>query len=350
MAVESVTEHTCLQGIHSTLYLASGPEDGPLVIFVHGWPELSISWRHQLPVFGALGFRAIAPDMRGYGRSTVYGRHEDYAQEHIVADMTNLLDSLGAKEAVWVGHDWGSPVVWNLASHHPDRCAAVASLCVPYRTLERGLNACLPLIDRKLYPAKEFPFGQWEYQAFYEENFKKAIACFDADPYSTIKALFRRGKPKPESKPNMTALVRKDGGWFGGAPQAPDVARDGKIVTEADLHVYADALARNGFYGPCSYYMNHAENAEYAKREMSGGVLEMPVLFLAASHDYTCDCITSDLSKPMLEFCRDLTTVTVDSGHWMAQEKPVDVNAALVKWLATDVASTWPSQVGGPAL
>src|SRR5579872_2554747 len=107
----SITEHTVKTDQHTSFYLAAGPEDGPLVIFVHGWPELSISWRHQLPALAALGFRAIAPDMRGYGRSSVYGKHDDYAQELIVRDMIELLDSTGRAKAVWVGHDWGSPFV-----------------------------------------------------------------------------------------------------------------------------------------------------------------------------------------------------------------------------------------------
>ena len=84
--------------------------------------------------------------------------------------------------------------VWNIASHHPDRCHAVANLCVPYYSLERGLDACLPLIDRSLYPEEKFPVGQWEYIRFYEENFDKASAVFDANPYNTAKALFRKGK------------------------------------------------------------------------------------------------------------------------------------------------------------
>ena len=99
---------------HTTHYLAAGPTDGPLLIFVHGWPELSLSWRHQLPVFAGLGFRAIAPDMRGYGQSSVYREHAAYAQSEVVADMLELLDGLGRKRAVWIGHDWGSPTVWNL--------------------------------------------------------------------------------------------------------------------------------------------------------------------------------------------------------------------------------------------
>src|SRR5690348_7768719 len=127
-----ITEHVAKSSRHTTFYLACGAAQRPPLIFVHGWPELSISWRHQLPVFADLGFRAIAPDLRGYGRSTVYATHGDYALEHVVHDMLELLDSLGEPKAVWIGHDWGSPVVWALASHHPERCHAVANLCVPY--------------------------------------------------------------------------------------------------------------------------------------------------------------------------------------------------------------------------
>ena len=124
-----VLENVARTARHASFYLSCGPNDGIPIIFVHGWPELSISWRHQLPVFAGLGYRCIAPDMRGYGRSSVYPRHEDYAQQEIVADMIELLDHLGARRAVWVGHDWGAPVVWGIAQHHPDRCHAVANLC-----------------------------------------------------------------------------------------------------------------------------------------------------------------------------------------------------------------------------
>ena len=114
MSTGEISAHTfCGEG-HTTHYLAAGPEDGPLVIFVHGWPERCISWR-QLPSLSSLGFRAVAHDMRGYGDSTVYSRHEDYAQELVVGDMLQLLAGLGRERAVWVGHDWGSPTVWSLA-------------------------------------------------------------------------------------------------------------------------------------------------------------------------------------------------------------------------------------------
>ena len=96
----AISENQVTVNGHDCSYLAAGPKDGPLVVLVHGWPELSLSWRHQLPCLSALGFRAIAPDMRGYGCSSVYDRHEDYAQESIVADMIGLLGALGRERAV----------------------------------------------------------------------------------------------------------------------------------------------------------------------------------------------------------------------------------------------------------
>jgi pimeloyl-ACP methyl ester carboxylesterase len=328
-------------GEHTTFYLAAGPEDGPLVIFVHGWPELSLSWRHQLPAMGALGFRAVAPDLRGYGASSSYQRHEDYAQELVVKDMLALLSALGRERAVWVGHDWGCPTVWNIASHHPEACHAVANLCVPYFTLERGVNACIDEVNRDIYGA-DYPAGQWEYQLFYQENFAHAQQEMEANAYNTAKLLFRKGDPAGDGQPAATAMTRNNGGWFGPAGEAPDIPRDGDVISEEELRVYAEALTRNGFFGPNSYYMNHEANAAYADKAVNGGYLDMPVLFLGARYDYVCDCFNSTLAEPMRERCRSLREVTVHSGHWMAQERGLEVNAALAAWLATEVAQVWP--------
>lgn len=336
-----ITEHEARSARHATHYLACGPEDGPLVIFVHGWPELSISWRHQLPVFGGLGFRAVAPDLRGYGGSSVYARHEDYAQEQVVADMLELLDALGRDRAVWVGHDWGSPTVWNLARLHPGRCVAVANLCVPYFTLEQGLDHLYSLIDRRLYPADEFPAGQWDYLLFYEEQFERATAGFAADPYRTMKALLRKPRPEAIHRPSRNAKTRAMGGWFGPANVAPDLPRDDDVVSEADLRVYAEALARNGFFGPDSYYMNTEANRRFSSQGPER--LALPVLFLHARYDTVCCTVGTRLADPMRERCTDLAEAVIDSGHWMAQERPREVNAALVRWLANRVPDAWPA-------
>ncbi len=328
---------------HRTFFLSSGAVDAPLIVFVHGWPELSISWRHQLPCFGALGFRAVAPDMRGYGRSSVYSRHEDYALEHIVKDMLELLDALGREKAVWVGHDWGSPVVWSLASHHPDRCFGVANLCVPYFAKGFAPRTLVPYVDRAIYPEAQYPVGQWDYQLFYEESFDKASVAFDADVRNTVKALFRKGRPSGKGKPSRTAQVRRDGGWFGGTGRAPDVPMDTDVLTEEDFHKYAAALESNGFFGPDSWYMNAERNLQYATKAANGGKLSLPVLFLHGEYDYTCETVTSRLADPMRGDCRNLTEVIVPSGHWMAQEKPRTVNAALAKWLAVQLPEIWPA-------
>jgi pimeloyl-ACP methyl ester carboxylesterase len=339
--MHSITEHVARNERHTTFYLACGASDAMPIVFVHGWPELAISWRHQLPVFAALGFRCIAPDMRGYGRSGVYGRHQDYALQHSVRDMVELLDALGADKAVWVGHDWGSPVVWSLAGHHPDRCLGIVNLCVPYIPGGLAPAQTVPLVDRTIYPEATFPAGQWEYQLFYEENFDKARSAFEASVPDTVKALFRKGNPAGKGQPSRTALVRRDGGWFGGTGRAPEVPRDADVLTEADLASYVAALQRNGFFGPDSWYMNHAANIDYAKTARDGGRLSMPVLFLHGEYDYTCDTIDSRLAEPMRACCVDLTEVVVRSGHWMAQENPVAVNAALARFLAMKLSSAW---------
>ena len=339
----SVTDHFMKTARHASFYLASGPETGPLIIFVHGWPELSHSWRHQLRCFAALGFRCVAPDIRGYGRSSNYTTHADYALEHSVDDMLELLAHLGRERAIWVGHDWGSPVVLSLASHHPERCEAIANLCVPYIAGGFAPGHLVALVNRQIYPESTYPAGQWEYQLFYEAHFDRARSIFEADIENTICALFRKGNPAGRGKPSRTAEVRRDNGWFGGADKAPAVPRDPAVITEEDLSIYAAALARTGFFGPDSWYKNSVANTAYAARARDAGKLTLPVLFLHGAYDYTCETIDSRLAEPMRRDCADLTEVIVFSGHWMAQERPIEVNAALARWLAVKVPDAWPT-------
>jgi len=338
-----VIENVVKTDRHTTFYLSCGAQDAPVIVFVHGWPELSISWRHQLPCFAALGFHCIAPDMRGYGRSSIYARYEEYALEHSVRDMLELLDALGKRKAVWVGHDWGSGVVWSIASHHPERCYGVVNLCVPYIAKGFAPVNVVPLVDREVYPVAEFPVGQWDYQLFYQENFAAATAAFEANVANTVKALFRKGSDAGKRKPWRTASIRRDGGWFGGTGHAPDVPIDPDVLSEESLHAYVAALERNGFFGPDSWYMNHDLNLEYAARSVDGGKITMPALFLHGDYDYTCETIHSRLAEPMRADCADLTEVVVSSGHWMAQEKPVLVNAAIAQWLARRLPDVWLS-------
>jgi len=133
--------------------------------------------------------------------------------------------------------------VWNLASHYPDRCHAVANLCVPYYTLERGLDQMVALVDRELYPENEFPAGQWDYMRYYEESFAEAIASMDADVYKFVKLLFRKGDPAREGQRAFTATARRSHSFLGMSP-IPDLPRDNDVVTEEDLSIYVSALER----------------------------------------------------------------------------------------------------------
>jgi len=218
----------------------------------------------------------------------------------------------------------------------------VANLCVPY--LARGFapQILVPLVYRSVYPEVQFPAGQWEYQLFYQESFDKARAAFEANVPNTVKALFRKGSASGKGKPSRTALVRRDGGWFGGTGQAPEVPMDTDVLTAEDFHKYVAALEVNGFFGPDSWYMNSGRNLEFASKAVNGGILRLPVLYLHGEFDYTCETVASRLAEPMRQDCRNLTEVIVPSGHWMAQEKPVAVNAALAKWLAVQLPELWP--------
>jgi pimeloyl-ACP methyl ester carboxylesterase len=329
-----VTERVVRSERHTTAYLESGPPDGPLMIFVHGWPALSIMWREQLEYFSALGYRCVAPDMRGYGGSSVPPRPEDYALEQITTDMVELLRGLGAARAIWVGHDWGGPVVWALAGHHPELCRGVVSLCVPYFAKGFAPETLVPLVDRNVYPEPKYPAGQWDYQLFYQTAFEAATAAFEADLAATFKALFRRGDAREKGRPALTARITRDGGWFGGTGRAPDLPRDPAVLSEDDLARYVAAFARTGFSGPDAWYVNPARNLAYAARARDDGALRLPALFLHAAYDSICETVDSRLAEPMRRDCADLTERVLDTGHWMAAEQPAQVSAAIESWLA----------------
>ena len=199
----------------------------------------------------------------------------------------------------------------------------------------------VPLIDRKLYPEAEYPVGQWDYMFFYGQNFAAAQAAFEADVAATVHTLFRKGDPAGRGKPSRGAMIRRNRGWFSGAGRAPQVPRDDEVIPEPAASQYIAALRRNGYFGPCSWYMNFPANAAYAKHAQNGGHIALPALFLHAAYDYTCDTTGSRLAEPMRADCSDLIEVVVKSGHWMAQECPVEVNAALARWVATRLPHVW---------
>jgi len=321
-------------GRHKTAYLETGPEHGPLMIFIHGWPELGFFWRAQLDHFARAGWRCIAPDMRGYGGSSVPTATGDYSVRELVGDMIELHDALGGVPAVWIGHDWGSPVAWAVASHHPGRCKAVVNLCVPYFARGLALPNLLPLVDRLLYPADVFPVGQWDYFLFYRENFNQAAKDFEADIAAMISVLSQRGSADVISKPAMTADIRARGGWFGAVHRAPKMPPDETMLSQKDVDAYVAAFTATGFSGANSWYMNDNANLAFAAEAPNFGRLELPVLFLHAAWDSNCETVNSRLADPMRADCSDLTEVVIEAGHELMLEQPDKVNSEIEKWLS----------------
>jgi pimeloyl-ACP methyl ester carboxylesterase len=235
-------------------------------------------------------------------------------------------------------------VVWGFSAHHPQRCIGVAGLCVPYLPQGFAPKVLVPLVDRSIYPADEYPAGQWEYQLYYEEHFEDAQRVFEANLLNTVKAMFRKGNPKGRGRPAILAKTRRDGGHFGGRGEALDLPLDTDILGEQELHHYAAALQRNGFFGPDAWYVNGERNMAYAQRAPDGGRLAMPVLFFHALNDFVCETFDSGLAGPMRAACADLTEIAVPTGHWMAMERPQDVNAGLAAWIARKFPGYWPTQ------
>ena len=204
----TITEHTIsLTTCPAPMfYLASGPKEGPLIIFVHGWPELSISWRHQLSALGNLGFRCIAPDMRGYGKSYIPKQKEEVEIRKNVRDLLCLLDMLSSSQsssesesssesrsgttypskAVFVGHDWGAPITWGVAQHYPERVAGVVGLVIPAAPAKK-LYA-LTSVDKY---RQMIDCQQWDYFLHHYDHTEASHEELDADIETVIKAMFQ---------------------------------------------------------------------------------------------------------------------------------------------------------------
>lgn len=319
---------------HTTFYWEAGPARGPLMIFVHGWPELGLMWRAQVEFFAARGWHCVAPDMRGYGASSVPGKAEDYALSEIVQDMVELHDHFGGKPAVWVGHDLGSPVIGALAAHHSKRCRGLGLISVPYSPDAFALSSVLPLVDRTLYPADQYPDGQWDYYRFYLTNFDQAVADFDADVARSLSIIYRSGSPDSVGRAYRSAMITKNGGWFGTAHRAPDIQPDPAIWSAGDFDALVKAFRVTGFRPGNSWYLNDDANIAYARAAPDRGRIAQPVLFINGDWDGICDITRSHLGDPMREKCADLSITTLEGAHWLPLERAAETNQALENWLS----------------
>jgi soluble epoxide hydrolase/lipid-phosphate phosphatase len=335
----SFAEHDVVydEGSKTLHYLSAGPDDGDLMIFMHGWPGIGKTWHNQLSEFANRGFKVVAPDMPGYGGSTARKVITDYAQEQVVKAMLALLKHLGHDKAIWVAHDWGCGTLWSLARTHPEVFRAACGMTVPYGILEFGYEEALKFVNREIYPEDQYPWGQWSYQVFYEQSFDKATEWYEKDSRGFLRAAFTKGNPAGVGKPASTANVVKDGGWMGGAPQPPPASMIPDEYTCIDKETFEElvsAMEKTGWYPADAWYMNHAANKAFnLEKTKNEGRLDFPVLFIEAAYDTICDTVNSNLAETQKKLVKDLSFVSVSSGHFVPVEKPQEVNKAIADWL-----------------
>jgi pimeloyl-ACP methyl ester carboxylesterase len=317
---------------HTTHYLESGPADGPLMIFLHGWPELSLIWQAQMTAFASAGWHCVAPDMRGYGGSSAPAATDAYTNEQVVADMAELHDHLGGRPAIWAGHDWGSVIAGSLVAHQPQRARGVVLVSVPYFPTANALPTLVPLVDRRIYPAAQYPDGQWDYYRYYTTHFDAAVADLNADKRSSLASIFRRGDTAAMGKPTPNASVTRNGGRFGAAHRAPPTKPDPALWPAADFEALVRAFETAGFRAPCAWYLNDDANIAYARRRPNDGRLTLPVLFVNGELDPINTIVGNGMGDPMRAACADLTVSHLSGAHWLPVERKAELTAAILSW------------------
>ena len=318
---------------HTSHYIECGPADGPLMIFLHGWPGIGLIWRAQMEAFAADGWHCVAPDLRGYGGSSAPAANDAYTIKEIVADMAELHDHLGRTPAIWVGHDWGSIVAGALAAHEPERCRGVVLTSWAYFPDANSLATLVPLVDRTIYPADQYPDGQWDYYRYYTTHFEAAVNDLDTDPAATLASVYRPGSPAAIGDVSPTATVTRNGGRFGTAHRAPPTPADPALWPPADFDVLVKAFKAQGFRPPSAWYTNDDANIAYAREAPNGGRLSQPVLFVNGEWDAICSITGNRQGDPMRAACADLTVVRVPAGHWLPLERKAEHVQAIRTWL-----------------
>ena len=287
---------------------------GPPVVLLHGFPELAYSWRHQLPALADAGFRAIAPDQRGYGRTTAPADVSAYRVSELIADVHGLLDALGLEGAAFVGHDWGALLLWQMAMLAPDRIDSLAILNIPHYP-RPPIDPIDSMRDR---------FGD----DFYIVNFQdsdEADRVFADDPRHFIDRMMRKNQVTREQfdtlppQYKIISLLRQT---------LADKASGDALLTDEELDYYAAGFSQSGFSGPINWYRNWSHNWE--QLEGVDPVIDIPTLFIGAENDVLIGLQHIEGMKPLVN---DLQIHMLDCGHWTQQEKPAEVNALLIDWL-----------------
>jgi len=327
--MDSQFEHGQVEANGISVHTVSMGE-GPLVVFCHGFPESWYSWRHQMPAVAEAGFRAVALDMRGYGKTSAPAAIDAYGQTNMIGDVVGVVNALGAEDAVVVGHDWGAPVAWWSALMRPDLFRAVAVLSVPYMapmTLPEGV---------KLTDVMATTAGDRQYYRTYFQEPGLGEAELEADVHKSVLGFLY------SISGDIVADGVHSGGWDGHFP-AGQTFSDQLVVpeklpswlSEEDLAYYVAEMTASGFRGPLNWYRN-INAFPTLLGPFAGAAITQPALYLYGEHDLIAGNSPEAIAgmPASVPGLRDMQMFP-GAGHWLQQERPDEVNEALVNFLTS---------------
>ena len=287
------------------------------IVFCHGFPELAYSWRYQIPALADAGFRAIAPDQRGYGLTEAPEGAELYSMKHLTDDLAGMMDALKIEKAVFCGHDWGGFVVWQMALMHPDRVAGVIGVNTPH----------LPRAPMDPIALMRMAMGEDMYIVFFQKP-SVADAALAKDTAKTFRFFMRKGGMTLEEYEKQPAEAKTLA--LAKAIESDEALWPGELVmSQAELDVFIETFQRTGFTGGINWYRNFTRNWE--ESEGRSQMVTVPSLMIMAENDVVLRPAMADGMEAMVP---NLERYLVKNcGHWTQQEHPEETNRVIVDWM-----------------
>jgi pimeloyl-ACP methyl ester carboxylesterase len=345
--------------------LEAGQPGHPVVLLLHGFPELAFSWRHQIAALAAAGYHVIAPDQRGYGGTEggddrFEGDWQASGMLELVDDVLALLEALGMDHVkAVVGHDFGSPVAAWCALTRPDVFRAVVMMSAPFSgpPAPQSWSATHAALSHEVAALAHVQPPRQHYQWYYSGpqanedmwNAPQGLQAFLRAYYHVKSADWAGNHPHPLQAWRADELaklphyyVMPDGQTMAQAvaahaPSAEDVARC-HWLSDADLAVYVDAYQRRGFQGGLQWYRCATSLAQFEVLSRFGGqTIDVPSAYIAGQADWGVYQFPGALDKMKAQVCKDMRFVSLlpQAGHWVQQEQPEAVNQLLLSFLSS---------------
>ncbi|KAL2864463.1 alpha/beta fold hydrolase [Aspergillus lucknowensis] len=304
-------------------YLYSQPASGKYkgtVVLLHGFPDLSIGWRYQIPLFVSKGYQVIAPDCIGYGRTDAPADLAAYSHKECADDIKELASQLGASKIILGGHDWGAYLAYRVALWHPELVEYLFTVCVPYNAPHKKYLSVEEMVE-KITPhfayQLHFISGEIEKVVHTKEEHKQFLIALYGGRTDQKEFAF-----DVNSGVDLEKMRRVRPSWL----LSEEVCFS---PFNLELEYYAWEFARHGLRGPLNWYRTRKINYD-DELALPTGSIKVPVLFIQALKD---DALPPHLGKGMAKHLPQLTIKQVDTSHWALWEKPKEVNEILDKWV-----------------